>query len=384
MRCNICNSTLGAPIYESDSELSLTSLCELRSMRARVWSCPSCAHLRSDQMPDQAGYYASEYKISLGADDEDQIYEIRGDRIIYRTEHQVETLLGRLDLPRGALMLDYGCAKGEGPRQILLRRADVVMHLFDVSDMYRSYWDRFVPRDRTAVDSITDSWQGRFDVVTSFFAIEHMDEPQAVVSKIAALLKEGGALYGIVPDTFGNVADFVVTDHVNHFTRPSLTRLLVDCGFGDIAIDAKAHRGALVFTARKGGIPNAVAEAILPVRERSVALASFWKGLGARLRHAEQRLAESETAIYGAGFYGAWILSALSHPERIRCFLDRSPYQQGRDLFGKPVLHPDGLPGDVDSIYVGLNPAIARQAFAQSGLDRERPLEMVFIDGETT
>ncbi|MEO7157994.1 MAG: methyltransferase domain-containing protein, partial [Vicinamibacterales bacterium] len=173
-------------------------------------------------MPDQAGYYASEYKISLGAADEDQIYEIRGDRITYRTEHQVETLLGKLDLPHGALMLDYGCAKGEGPRQILRRRADVVMHLFDVSDMYRSYWDRFVPRDRTAVDSTTVSWQGRFDVVTSFFAIEHMDEPQAVVSKIAALLKEGGTLYGIVPDTFGNVADFVVTDHVNHFTRPSL------------------------------------------------------------------------------------------------------------------------------------------------------------------
>jgi len=382
MDCNVCGSELGAPIYESESERSLTSLCELADVRARVWSCPACTHLRSPRMPDQTGYYASEYRISLGADDEDQIYEVRGDKAVYRTQHQVDTLLGRLDLPQGALMLDYGCAKAAGPRAILQRRPDLVMHLFDVSDMYRDHWKRFLPLDRTAVDVTPDEWQDRFDVVTSFFAIEHMDEPRSVVAKMAGLLKTGGTLYGIVPDTFGNVADFVVTDHVNHFTHPSLSRLLASCGFGDLAIDAGAHRGALVFTARKGGAVEPSNATVAPVRARSLVLAEYWRGLGARLRGTEQRLASANAAIYGAGFYGSWICSALSRPERIRCFLDRSPYEQGKRRFDKPIIQPDQMPTDIEALYIGLNPAIARDTLARSTFMGSRKVELVFLDGD--
>jgi SAM-dependent methyltransferase len=381
MQCNVCGSDLGVPIYESESARSLTSLCELADARARVWSCAVCSHLRSPRMPDQAAYYATEYRISLGADDEDQIYEVRGDQVVYRTEHQIDTLFARLDPKHGALMLDYGCAKAAGPQRILQRRPDIVMHLFDVSDMYRDHWKRLVPLDRTAVDETTPEWQERFDIVTSFFAIEHMEEPRIVVARMAALLKAGGTLYGIVPDTFGNVADFVVSDHVNHFTHPSLSRLLASCGFGDLAIDASAHRGALVFTARKGAPSSQTNDAVAPVREQSLRLADYWRGLGSRLRASEERLASLPTAIYGAGFYGSWICSALSRPEQIRCFLDRSPFEQGRRRFGKPIVRPDQLPDDVGALYVGLNPAIARDTLANATFLERRKVELVFLDG---
>lgn len=382
MNCNVCGETLGDPVYESDSEQSLTSLCELRAVRARVWSCPACTHLQSARMPDQTGYYASEYRISLGAEDEDQIYDVHGERIVYRTQHQVDTLLAHLDLPKGAFILDYGCAKAAGPQLILDRRPDLVMHLFDVSDMYREHWKRIIPIERTAVNTTPGDWQGRFDVVTSFFAIEHMDQPGEVLMKIAKLLKSGGVLYGIVPDTFGNVADFVVTDHVNHFTAPSLSRLLTRCGFGHLTIDSTLHRGALVFTAKKGGAaPDRPWMDSAQVRERSLGLAAYWTALGTRLRLAEERLGDGGAAIYGAGFYGSWIASALAKPDRVRCFLDRSPFQQGKLHFGKSVLSPNELPGDVKMIYVGLNPSIARQALSQSPFASDREVELIFLDG---
>jgi SAM-dependent methyltransferase len=382
MNCNVCGESLGLPIYESDSEQSLTSLCELRAVRARVWSCPACSHLQSARMPDQTGYYASEYRISLGAEDEDQIYEVHGERIVYRTQHQVDTLLARLDLPEGAVMLDYGCAKAAGPQLILDRRPDLKMHLFDVSDMYREHWKRIVPVERTAVDATPDDWQGRFDVVTSFFAIEHMDQPGEVIAKVAKLLKSGGVLYGIVPDTFGNVADFVVTDHVNHFTASSLSRLLTRCGFGDLTIGSTLHRGALVFTAKKdGAAPDRHSMDSAELRERSRGLAAYWTALGTRLRQAEERMDDGGAAIYGAGFYGSWIASALAKPNHVRCFLDRSPFQQGKLHFGKPVLSPNELPGDVKMIFVGLNPSIARKALSQSPFAGDREVEWVFLDG---
>ena len=382
MQCNVCSNALGAPLYASESARSLTSLCELADTGAQVWSCPQCTHLRSARMPDQVGYYATEYRISLGADDEDQIYEVRGDQVIYRTRHQVDTFFDLVDLPLGALVLDYGCAKAAGPQQILERRPDVAMHLFDVSDMYRDHWKRFVPLEHTAVDLTPDAWQQRFDVVTTFFAIEHMEEPRTVVAAMAALLKTGGTLYGIVPDTFGNVADFVVTDHVNHFTQPSLCKLLASCGFGDVVIDASVHRGALVFTACKGASALASTISTATVLEQSRRLAGYWQGLGGRLRAAEERLSSTGTAIYGAGFYGSWIASALAYPERMRCFLDRSPFQQGRQRFGKPIVPPDQVPDDIGALYVGLNPAIARQTMAQAPIPARKDLELVFLDGE--
>ncbi|MCA9183133.1 MAG: hypothetical protein KDA51_16840, partial [Planctomycetales bacterium] len=214
----------------------------------------------------------------------------------------------------------------------------------------------------------------------SFFALEHIPDPRNTVRQIASLLNEEGVFYGIVPDTFGNVADFVVVDHVNHFTAPSLRRLLVDAGFAEVEIDAKSHRGALVFSAR----PGAATAQTLNVKatvEASRELAAYWHRATEQIRFAECEIDGSPIAIYGSGFYGAYIFSTLENTETVRCFLDRSPYQQGKSLFGKPILGPEHLPIDVSALLVGLNPAIARAALAQiTWADRAQP-KLFFLDG---
>jgi SAM-dependent methyltransferase len=379
MQCNVCNSPLGDPIFEAASGQALTSLCEVRPGTTRVWACHACGHLRGDALEDTEAYYESEYRILLDQEDEDQIYEVHGDRVIYRTEHQVSTLLGKLKLPSNALLLDYGCAKASTPQRLLKSREDLQVHLFDVSKMYKAYWDRFLTPDRYAVHQTPDTWQRRFDVVTSFFALEHIPSPQETIHRIAALLKEDGIFYGIVPDTFGNVADFVVIDHVNHFTASSLHALLRQGGFSEINIDADAHRGALVFTACKAGTPTQQ-PSINEARLRSSELARYWNALGTRVRAAELASDKAPAAIYGSGFYGAYILSLLQHPEHIQCFLDRSPYQQGKQLFDKPILPPDQTPDSIQTMYIGLNPTIARETVAQMNWLHGRDLELVFLD----
>lgn len=381
MLCNVCDSPLGPPIYQPNTDKRLTSMCSTRDGTARIWSCSVCAHLRGEALTDTEAFYDTEYRISLDHDDEDQVYEVLADCIIYRTEHQARTLLGQLQLPEAALLLDYGCAKASTPRHLLRERADLRLHLFDVSEMYLAHWERLVPPERRASYRTPREWQGRFDAVTSFFALEHIPVPQDTVRHIAALLKDDGVFYGIVPDAFGNVADFLVADHVNHFTQPSLHRLLSDCGFVQVRIDASAHRGALVFSARRHGTATP-APAVEPVRERSLQLAHYWQSLSARLSAAERASGDASAAIYGSGFYGAYIAQQLARPEHVRCHLDRSPYQQGKTLMGRPIVTPEALPPEVRTLYVGLNPAIARQALADADwLDRAH-VRLVFLDDE--
>jgi len=385
MLCNVCQAPLGAPLYESRGKLSLTSLCELRPGRTRVWCCDRCGHLQGEPLPDTAQYYASDYRILLDHDDEDQIYDTErtadgGERIVYRTQHQLRLLLERLPLPEGARLLDYGCAKAAMPRLLAAERPDLQLHLFDVSEMYRSHWDRLLPRERQAVNEAPAGWHGSFDAVISFFALEHIPAPIASVAHVAALLKAGGSFYGVVPCTVGNPADFIVADHVNHFTTASLHRLLADAGFGAICIEPDVHRGALVFRAVKAGVAALGPEPSV-VRPQAQALARFWSELSDRIAAAEHAAGDVPVAIYGSGVYGAHIAASLAHPERLRCFLDRNPFQQGKALFERPVLAPEQLPDDVTQLYVGLNPSIARQALSdQPWLARSRARPF-FLDG---
>lgn len=379
MLCNVCKTPLGSPIYQGGAHQSLTSLCELREGRIRVWSCPACAHLCGESLPDTKAYYESDYRILLDQDDEDQIYEVHGENIIYRTDHQVTTLLNKLDLPVGAKFLDYGCAKASTPKRLQASRPDIQFHLFDVSEMYATYWHRFVEPVRCAIHDTPTLWLGSFDVVTSFFALEHIPTPRDTVQRIAALLADDGVFYGIVPDTFGNVADFVVIDHVNHFTAASLHTLLQTTGFTDIRIDDQAHRGALVFTARKTG-PATPCPDVAATRSRTSQLAQYWEQLSDRIQTAEREHADLPAAIYGSGFYGAYIESVLQSRKRVLCFLDASPYQQGKQLFGKNIVPPHSLPESVRVLYVGLNPLIARDAISKIDCLRDRDLKMVFLD----
>lgn len=392
MRCNVCDSPEGEPIFTSRSDTALTSLCELRSGRVQVWSCPRCGHLHGQPLADTETYYAADYRILLDHDDEDQIYEYRDGAIVYRTDHQIDVLRRKLELPEHSMLLDYGCAKASTPKRLLDSRPDLQVHLFDVSDMYLRHWDRFVAPERRAVNQTPPSWTGSFDVVTSFFALEHIPQPLDTVCKVAALLKQGGSFYAVVPDTFGNVADFVVIDHVNHFTEPSMHALLRLAGFDGISIDSEAHRGALVIVARKGagGSSEGSVSALsaspgLPaVHRESAKLAHYWSALGDRILQAERRHSGRDIAIYGSGFYGAFIFTALRDASRVRCFLDQSPFRQGKTLFDKPILKPETLPADIGVLFVGLNPKVARQTIDQLHWLRDRSVSSVFLDEAAT
>ncbi len=382
MLCNICKQKLDdEPLFSSGSDRALTSLCEVRQGTTRVWQCPSCSHLRGEVLEDNDAYYDSDYRILIDEEEEDQIYEVRGEQIVYRTEHQAETLLKKLDPEEGASLLDYGCAKAATPRLLLKKGYNLDVHVFDVSSMYKPFWDRFIAKDRQATYETPPHWQQKFDIVTSFFALEHIPTPEKTARHVFELLKPDGVFYAIVPDTLSNPADFIVIDHVNHFTTASLDRLLRRAGFTDIDIDDGVHRGALVVMARKEGEASE-APAVAPLLQKSVALADYWKSLDKYLLQAEQQAGDGPAAIYGSGFYGTWIASILDNPDNIRCFLDQSPFQQGRKLLDKPILAPEQLPREVQVLYIGLNPAIARASVAEMDWLKDRDLQIIYLEQE--
>lgn len=376
--CNVCNELLHEPVFDSASEHSITSLGELCPGTTRVWFCPSCGHIQSDPLANLEAFYANDYKILLNHDEEDQVYEVIDGKITYRNDHQLVTLNKKITLKPDQIVLDYGCAKAAMTARLSAQVDGVDFHFFDVSDMYRSYWERLVAPKKCAVNMTPPDWDQKFDLVTSYFCLEHIPNPKKTVRHIASLLKHDGTFYAIVPDTLGNVADFVVVDHANHFTINSIVHLLADAGFRSINVDDQSHRGALVIVARKAG-ECSIAPPLSGLKTKTHELSRYWTNISSNIEKAE-KVAAAPSAIYGSGFYGSFIYSQLKLKSAVRVVLDQNPYRQGNNLFGVPIVPPSGLPAEVKILYVGLNPRIARQVIdSQVHLKRD-DLRIIFLD----
>jgi SAM-dependent methyltransferase len=385
-RCNVCDTVLGPPVYRSPGGVSITSLAEVRPGRTEVRYCAVCGHLLTPPLDDLETYYESEYRLLLESAEADQLYTSEAGKDVFRVDHQVSTLLAQLALDRDARVLDFGCGKGATARCLAERRPDLDVHLFDVSDMYVPFWESFAAADRCTVRWATrdlpSAWRGRFDLVTAFFVLEHVVQPVEVLARLAGLLAPGGRLYFLVPDVWTNPADFVVADHVSHFTEPSLRALLERAGLRLLHLDDGAHEGAWIVTAGAldpGDVPEAP-RSVPVLAPRVEALAGRWRDASSTIRAFEARRGGAgPAAIYGAGFYGTFIASCLVAPERVACVLDRNPHRQGRLLAGRPIVAPDAMPADVVSVYVGLNPRTARSIIDAIEPWRGRDLEYLFL-----
>jgi len=385
-RCSVCDQPLGEPLYTTAAgQKSLTSLCRIYPGETNVFACKKCGHLQTSAIDNIVTYYDSEYDILIDSEEEDQIYEVRDGVPTYRTEHQVRTLLAKLQLNRPVDLLDYGCAKSSTIRELCRVSPTVTPHAFDVSARYIPFWKKFISPENYAVNDTKPEWAAKFDIVTSFFSLEHIPTAVGTVRDIAKLLKPRGTFYCVVPNVLGNIADFIVVDHCNHFTPPSLQRLLADAGLELTAIDDHAHRGAFVVTAKRPDIGAGVeskasrAEVEDTCGELSL-LADYWRCAAAKVLARETELQDKDTiAVYGAGFYAAFISANMLSPERIICYLDQNPYLQGKKFNGRCVLAPCELPLDVNTVFVGLNPAHAAEIVAAIPALANRQLKYFYL-----
>jgi len=380
--CVVCGKTIGGALYASSSAESLTSLCTVSPQPALVYGCASCGHLQTPPLADLEEYYRSTYRILIATEEEDQLYAVREGRPVYRADHQAATLLTRVEVPPSARILDYGAAKGATMRRVMVSRPDVRPYLFDVSDMYLPFWQRIVPDEAFATHELPTSWAGSFDVVVSFFMLEHVERPVEVLSTMRSLLRPGGVAYVTVPNPAVNIADFVVVDHVNHFTASSLERTFLASGFDAVSLDAEAHDGAWVATGRRPQDAHAspaprtdVAASVATGTE----LAAYWSAVGERIREAERLVQNRPAAVYGAGFYGSFIRTNLERPERIVAYVDQNPHLQGTEHFGRPVVSPADLDPLVTDVFVGLNPRLARSIIAGVADWRDRALRFQYL-----
>lgn len=140
-------------------------------------------------------------------------------------------------MPRtGGRLLDIGCGTGVFIFSAQKRGYDVygvdfnkraieiARKRYRLSNVYSISWDEF-----------TLHCKEKFDVVTFFEFLEHLENPMLFLEQIKTVLKVGGIIALTVPDRERLWVDWDVYDYPpHHFTRwnvVSLTKLLHHCGY---------------------------------------------------------------------------------------------------------------------------------------------------------
>ncbi len=139
----------------------------------------------------------------------------------------------RRHAPGAETLLDFGA--GDGAFAAYVARHGFAARAVEASAFARSAAAR---RGVTAVGSLEELGAARFDIITAWHVLEHLDDPRAALRGWHDRLLPGGVLFVAVPNfastdaaAYGEAwAPLDLPRHRHHFTPDSLSRVVAEAG----------------------------------------------------------------------------------------------------------------------------------------------------------
>ena len=362
MKCAVCDSSLGKPDYTSKSRTSVTSVCTVLSTELLVHLCRHCGFVQTRHLSnlELAAFWEQYHTLQAAAPD--SVYSRTQTQLRMRSEQEAFQLELLLALPWSATVAFIGGVRTAALAVLRERRPDLQIKAFIEDRIYAPSIGKMVPPVPYHIGSLPNDSARCFDYVVSLYELAHEKFPLKGIQAYTALLKPGGRLLVAVPDLLSNSGDLVVANHFSHFSADALQTVLEKSGLSEIRVDATAFEGRLFATAKyTGDIQTTSRKPDADSIERIESFCRYWSEFGDRVKEFEKTQGHNgPAAIYGAGFYGAFILSQLAHPGAVESFYDRGSLSAGREIGGFPVRPASQLPSNQKVLYIGLNPETAR------------------------
>lgn len=293
MTCPICSSPMSEPVEELFALPTITSDCRPWGAGKSVRICSGCGVMQRVTQSDFSGVYKG-YK---------SYPEPQG-----RTKRILEFVKDKMPAPKR--VLDIGAGAGHGMR--------VMSDFFPEATVFG--YEPTIDPDRP---------KDKFDLITLFHVLEHVEDLHEMLAYIKSSLTENGHVLVQVPYTIMWPFDLVIADHVRHFTAKSLVELFQNFGLnmkyvGNSAINKELTLLAAVNDDDKililgGGILDCS-----PI-EWLLSYKKFLDGIN------------EPVAVYGTGPAAAWAGNILG--DKVVCYFDDNSDRWG-GFMGKLVCEP--------------------------------------------
>ncbi|MEY4744999.1 MAG: hypothetical protein RL272_944, partial [Candidatus Parcubacteria bacterium] len=241
--CPLCGSTRGAVREIRTQESSGSRLCT-------AVDCEGCGLTYLSDYPDDRGALYDERYAAWGAAEGDELAVASSKRTAFA--RQLSGLTRHLDAGEKRL-LDVGT--GWGYLLDVAASAGFDVRGLDTSAAAAKKTSERFP-GRVVARSLADARyaDASFDVVTMTDVIEHVADPAGLIREVARVLRPGGHLFIITPDTdslshrlLGARWFQYKYEHVTYWNRKTLERLLAPFGFETVSARPNAKRFALSY-----------------------------------------------------------------------------------------------------------------------------------------
>lgn len=367
--CRICHSEDLEPLFQGPADRALTSTMGRFGARLSLWLCRACGHLQNgDELRrhlDQ--YYASSYSLYLDDAESQELFFDAAGRPVPKTAVHLGPFQALLAGRPAGRVLDMGAGKGLMAAAVKAAFPQWDVHAFEVSERYSAYLRDVLPEDRIILGDPMQlaAWEGRFDVIALFDVLEHLDAPVEVLRQVRRLLAPGGVVYLHNPEITGGELDWLIVDHLSHFTVEAAGHAVALAGLEVISAERDWTPGSLQIVARDSGstgtaAPSAVRRGDDVARARTLIAdhIDYWSRMQDMAAQAVElgRVGDRPIAIFGTGTAASAL--AIYCPEldrRVSCFIDENPWRIGGTHLDRPVVAPADLPADLACVVLGVS-----------------------------
>ncbi len=160
-----------------------------------------------------------------------------------------------------------------------------------------------------------------------------------------------------MPNYIENPFDLMVLDHVTHFDKSSICRLISNAGLEVINCEFDWVIKELTIVAKKPYLSAPTSEQKqLHQIKLNVRVCLEW--LGALPRKTEELLKAKNKGIFGTAIAAIWLYSELNS-DFIDFFVDEDRARVGKKLYGLPIYSPLDIPED-SCVFLALPPILAQ------------------------
>jgi len=358
--CKICGGALLTEIPELRSLPRVTSDCIPFRSGGRLLVCRVCGAAQSPA--DQQWFeeiheiYSDYHAYHQSGGVEQHVVDPASGELRRRSEILLDRLQTLPGVPLSGRVLDVGCGTGATLRSFS-ERGGWRLHGLEVDAKNLHFLTALDGFETLYTGEIVDV-RGSYDLITMVHALEHFAEPLDALRDLKSKIAAGGRIFVEVPNAQANPFDYVIADHMLHFTPAALAGLATRAGLSVDCLATNWVTKELSLTAH----PSAL-EA--PERDRNLGSATVDQvraqvGWLRELLGAAKEASTSATSfgLFGTSIAATWLIGALG--DAVSFFVEEDPHRVGRPYLGRPVLSPAEVKPE-SAVYVGLVPQIAAQ-----------------------
>lgn len=198
-----------------------------------------------------------------------------------------------------------------------------------------------------------------FDFITMIHTFEHIFNPFDYLLSLKKYLTREGLIFIQVPDAENNPIDYLIADHVTHFTKASLESLAVNCGYEVIFISNNLIKKEISMIIKPNIHPEPQFSQLNNQVDFKNIIEKNFSWLKDLIRISlDLKKTEKKFGVYGTSNATVWIIESIGLKPSF--FVDDDINRQGKLFYNKPIISKFEIPHDSKVLIPFINDIVKK------------------------